>query len=254
MTDHTEFDGPDGRDPVPVDARTDPHAGIRPDAIRPNASPQGKDRAEAAEAPAGAPVRARRAPLGAPEDTAPVDPAIKAELVSHMRVLRAFAISLTRNGARADDLVQETVMKAWANIHSYEPGTNMRAWLFTILRNSFYSERRKAKREVADEEGEMAEQVATKPDHDGRLNYADFRRAFEQLPVEQREVLVLVGAMQHSYEDAAEMCGVRIGTIKSRLNRGRARLAELMQIDEADTLELTDSATSAVVSAGRTTL
>jgi RNA polymerase sigma-70 factor (ECF subfamily) len=203
---------------------------------------------------AGAPRPARRTPAPPPEDRAPVPPEIKAELVSHMKVLRAFAISLTRNGARADDLVQETVMKAWTNIHSYTPGTNMRAWLFTILRNSFYSERRKAKREVADEEGEIAEGVATKPDHDGRLNFADFRRAFEQLPVEQREVLVLVGAMQHSYEDAAEMCGVRVGTIKSRLNRGRARLAELMHIDEDEALELTDSATSAVVSSGRSTV
>ena len=201
-----------------------------------------------------APRTARRGPARPPEDRAPVSPEIKAELVSHMKVLRAFAISLTRNGARADDLVQETVMKAWTNIHSYTPGTNMRAWLFTILRNSFYSERRKAKREVADEEGEIAEGVASKPDHDGRLNFADFRTAFRKLPVEQREVLVLVGAMQHSYEDAAEMCGVRVGTIKSRLNRGRARLAELMHIDEDEALELTDSATSAVVSSGRSTV
>jgi RNA polymerase sigma-70 factor (ECF subfamily) len=202
--------------------------------------------------PAPSSHRGRRAPP--PEDRKRVSPEIKQELVDNMKVLRAFAISLTRNGARADDLVQETVMKAWTNIHSYTPGTNMRAWLFTILRNSFYSERRKAKREVADEEGEIAEGVATKPDHDGRLNFADFRRAFEQLPVEQREVLVLVGAMQHSYEDAAEMCGVRVGTIKSRLNRGRARLAELMHIDEDEALELTDSATSAVVSSGRSTV
>ena len=181
-------------------------------------------------------------------------PEIKRELVAHMKVLRAFAISLTRDGARADDLVQETVMKAWANIHSYKPGTNMRAWLFTILRNSFYSERRKARREVADEDGEIAEGVATKPDHDGRLHFGDFRAAFQQLPVEQREVLVLVGALHHSYEDAAEMCGVRVGTIKSRLNRGRARLAEIMGIDDSEALELTDNATSAVVSGGPSAL
>jgi len=192
-----------------------------------------------------APRRGRAAP---PEDTRRVPPEIKRELVDNMKVLRAFAISLTRNGSRADDLVQETVMKAWANIHSYKPGTNMRAWLFTILRNTFYSERRKAKREVADEDGEMAAQIARKPDHDGRLQYQDFRKAFEQLPDEQREVLILVGALQYSYEEAAEMCGVRMGTIKSRLNRGRARLAELMQIDESEALELTDNATAAVVS------
>jgi RNA polymerase sigma-70 factor (ECF subfamily) len=124
----------------------------------------------------------------------------------------------------------------------------MRAWLFTILRNTFYSERRKAKREVADEEGELAGQIARKPDHDGRLQFEDFRTAFQKLPDEQREVLILVGALQYSYEEAAEMCGVRMGTIKSRLNRGRARLAELMQIDESEALEMTDTATSAVVS------
>ena len=203
----------------------------------------------------GPPQEARATRSGAaarpPEAVAPVSPEIKAELVSHMKVLRAFAISLTRNGTRADDLVQETVMKAWTNIHSYEPGTNMRAWLFTILRNSFYSERRKAWREVRDEDGETVEQSVVKPDHDGRLNLSDFRAAFQQLPVEQREVLILVGVLQHSYEDAAEMCDVRVGTIKSRLNRGRARLAELMGMDETDAIELTDRATAAVVAGGR---
>jgi RNA polymerase sigma-70 factor (ECF subfamily) len=212
-----------------------------------------------ANAPGHSPERAtptpKRGRAPPPEDTRRVPPEIKRELVDNMKVLRAFAISLTRNGSRADDLVQETVMKAWANIHSYKPGTNMRAWLFTILRNTFYSERRKAKREVADEDGEMAAQIARKPDHDGRLQYQDFRRAFEQLPDEQREVLILVGAMQYSYEEAAEMCGVRMGTIKSRLNRGRARLAELMEIDEAEALELTDNATAAVVTSnGNSTL
>jgi RNA polymerase sigma-70 factor (ECF subfamily) len=190
----------------------------------------------------------------APEARKRVPPEVKQELVDNMKVLRAFAISLTRNGSRADDLVQDTVTKAWANIHSFQPGTNMRAWLFTILRNTFYSDRRKARREVADEEGQMSEQIARKPDHDGRLHMHDFRQAFQQLPDEQREVLILVGALQHSYEDAAEMCGVRVGTIKSRLNRGRARLAELMDLDETEALEITDRATQTVVSANGTSV
>ncbi len=172
----------------------------------------------------------------------------KEELVSHMKTLRAFAMSLTRNSAAADDLVQETVLKAWSSMDSFEEGTNMRAWLFTILRNSFYSNRRKAKREVMDTDGEYAEGIATKPDHDGRLHLRDFRTAFNTLPPEQREVLILVGALQHSYEDAAEMCGVQMGTIKSRLNRGRAALAEAMGMDESETLELTDAATQSVLS------
>jgi RNA polymerase sigma-70 factor (ECF subfamily) len=178
---------------------------------------------------------------------------IRQELIDNMKVLRAFAISLTRNTSRADDLVQETVLKAWANIHRFEPGTNMRAWLFTILRNSFYSERRKARREVADQDDVLSGQIACKPEHDGHAQLRDFRRAFNMLPAEQREVIVLIGVLQHSYEDAAKMCGVQIGTIKSRLNRGRARLADLMQLDSEEALELTDGATAAVMSANRGT-
>jgi RNA polymerase sigma-70 factor (ECF subfamily) len=172
---------------------------------------------------------------------------LSAEMLENVGALRAFAISLTRDGARADDLVQEALTKAWANLGSFTPGTNMRAWLFTILRNTFYSERRKARREVSDTDGELAGDLAEKPAHDGRLTMRDFRRAFAQLPDEQREVLILVGALQHSYEDAAAMCGVRIGTIKSRLNRGRARLAALMDIETSDAMEATDQITSAIV-------
>ena len=173
---------------------------------------------------------------------------VRRELMSHLKVLRGFALSLTRNGAAADDLVQETVLKAWANLHSFEPQTNMRAWLFTILRNTFYSDRRKAAREVADSEGELADQLASKPDHDGHLNLRDFRAAFPELPDEQREVLILVGALGYAYDEAAEMCDVKIGTIKSRLNRGRERLAELMQLDGDEAMEATDRATAAIVS------
>jgi len=167
--------------------------------------------------------------------------------------MRAFALSLTRNPATADELVQDTIVKAWTNIDKFEPGTNLRAWLFTILRNTFYSLRRKRKREVADADGAMAEQLSQKPDHDGRLVLSDFRAAFEQLPDEQREALILVGASGFSYEEAAETCGVAVGTIKSRANRGRKRLAELMHLSEDEAVELTDTATVAVVSANGTT-
>jgi RNA polymerase sigma-70 factor (ECF subfamily) len=162
--------------------------------------------------------------------------------------MRAFALSLTRDMSRADDLVQDTVVKAWTNIDKFQPGTNMRAWLFTILRNTFYSERRKARREVSDSEGVLTEQIAVKPTHDGRLALADFRRAFEKLPDEQREALILVGAEGFSYEHAAEMCGCAVGTIKSRANRGRRKLAELLQLDENEAMEMTDQATLAVIS------
>lgn len=163
--------------------------------------------------------------------------------------MRAFAISLTRNGAIADDMVQDTLVKAWTNIDKFEVGTNMRAWLFTILRNTFYSSRRKAKREVADIDGVLTDNLAEKPAHDGHMQMNDFRKALDQLSDEQREALLLVGASGFSYEEAANMCGVAVGTMKSRTNRARVRLAELMGYDEDDKLELTDDATMSVISA-----
>ncbi|WP_138934788.1 RNA polymerase sigma factor [Roseovarius arcticus] len=170
------------------------------------------------------------------------------EIVMHLKPMRAFALSLTRDMARADDLVQDTVVKAWTNIDKFTVGTNMRAWLFTILRNTFYSERRKAKREVADVDGAMTERMAEKPAHDGRLALTDFRRAFEKLPAEQREALILVGAQGFAYEEAARMCNCAVGTVKSRANRGRKKLAEMLHMHEDEAMELTDQATIAVIS------
>lgn len=175
------------------------------------------------------------------------------ELVEHIPALRAFALSLCRNGALADDIVQDTLVKAWTHIESFEPGTHMRAWLFTILRNTFYSHRRKFSREVPDVDGQYAASLATKPAHDGRLHLADFKKAFEKLSDEQREALILVGASGFSYEEAAEMCGVAIGTIKSRANRGRRILAEILGLGDGEQLELTDPATMAVVTGNGST-
>ena len=171
----------------------------------------------------------------------------KDELVQHLPAMRAFAVSLTRNASLADDMVQDALVKAWSNLEKFQPGTNMRAWLFTILRNTYYSNRRKAKREVADADGSITAGLSRKPDHDGRLNLMDFETAFAKLPEEQREALVLVGASGFAYEEAAETCGVAVGTIKSRVNRGRAKLVELMGMSDNDSFELTDSATMAVV-------
>ena len=170
------------------------------------------------------------------------------QLIEHLGPMRAFALNLTRNAALADDMVQDAVVKAWTHMDTFEEGTNMRAWLFTILRNTYYSHHRKARREVADVDGAYAKKLAQKPDHDGRLQLMDFEDAFTQLTDEQREALTLVGAEGFSYEDAADMCGVAVGTIKSRVNRGRARLAELMGLDEHERLEMTDPVTSGIVS------
>jgi len=176
----------------------------------------------------------------------------KQELITHLPALRAFALSLTRNRSIADDMIQDTVLKAWTNMGRFKPGTNMRAWLFTILRNNYYSSRRKLGREVADVDNIFSANLSVKPDHDGRLQMMDFKVAFDQLADEHREALVLVGASGFSYEEAAEMCGVAPGTMKSRVNRARAKIATLLQLDSNDVLELTDPATMAVV--GRTAI
>lgn len=169
-------------------------------------------------------------------------------LAENLPQLRAFAINLCRNGALADDLVQETILKAWSNIGSFDPATNMRAWLFTILRNTYYSMLRKTRREVQDADGHYAATLYEKPAHDGRLAMGDFQRAFDQLSPEHREVLILMGAAGHSCEEAAEMMGVAVGTVKSRASRARKRLAELMQLDENEPLfSGTDGATAAVI-------
>jgi RNA polymerase sigma-70 factor, ECF subfamily len=170
------------------------------------------------------------------------------ELVDHLPALRAFAISLTRNVAAADDLVQDTIVKAWTNLDKFQPGSNLRAWLFTILRNTFYSDKRKRRREVADPEGVHAALLFEKPAHDGRLAFADFQVAFDKLSPEHREVLILVGASGFSYEEAAGMMGVAVGTVKSRANRARLRLCEMLGLAEGEeVLSGMDGATMAVL-------
>jgi len=173
------------------------------------------------------------------------------EIIEHLPALRAFALNLSRNGAAADDLVQDTLLKAWSKFDLYRPGTNLRAWLFTILRNSFYSSRRKQAREVADVDGILAARQATKPDHDGRLALSDLAAVFVRLPVEQREVLILVGALGFTMEEAAQTCGCAIGTVKSRANRGRRALAEMLGLQPGEGMDLTDRATMAVMSSQR---
>jgi len=145
--------------------------------------------------------------------------------------LRAFAISLSGNVDRADDLVQETLLRALAHIDSFQPGTNMSAWLFTILRNLFRSEYRKRRREVEDPEGHYAETLKSQPEQSGRVEFEEFRTALSKLPDDQREALILVGASGFSYDEAAAICGCAVGTIKSRVNRARTRLAQLLSIE-----------------------
>jgi RNA polymerase sigma-70 factor, ECF subfamily len=153
---------------------------------------------------------------------------VKDDLLAALPNLRAFAISLCGRTARAEDLVQETLVKAWANIGSFEPGSNMIAWLYTILRNEYYSEFRKRRHEVGDEDGRHAARMATRPTQEGHMQFLDFRDALDRLAEDHREALILVGASGMSYEDAANACGCAVGTMKSRVNRARAKLAELL--------------------------
>lgn len=158
---------------------------------------------------------------------------IRDAMLAAVPSLRAFAISLCGNVDRADDLVQEALLRAWASRSSFEPGTNMSAWLFTILRNLFRSEYRKRRREVEDPDGSHAESLTSLPDQNSHLEIEEFRRALRSLPHEQRESLILVGASGFSYEEAAQICGCAVGTIKSRVNRARTRLAEILSIENA---------------------
>ena len=159
-------------------------------------------------------------------------PTMKEAMLGAIPGLRAFAISLSGNVERADDLVQETLMRAIAHVDSFQPDTNMPAWLFTILRNLFRSEYRKRRREVEDTDGRYADSLKLHPEQLGRIEFGEFRAALAKLPHDQREALLLVGASGFSYEEAAAICECAVGTIKSRVNRARNRLGEMLGMEE----------------------
>lgn len=164
--------------------------------------------------------------------TAPTEK-FQVELTKLLPNLRAFARSLTRSSDQADDLVQEALMKAWRNWQQFAPDSNLKAWMFTILRNAYLSERRKRKNEVQDVDGEYASQVSVKAEQPGHMDMIDFQAAFAQLLPEHKEALILIGAEGFSYEEAALMCGCAVGTMKSRVNRARNKLAQIMGLDSA---------------------
>src|SRR5271166_4769386 len=152
------------------------------------------------------------------------------DLISEIKNLRAFAVSLSGSVSAADDLVQETLLRAWSKSEQFRVGTNLKAWLLTILRNVFYSSCRKRAREVQDGDGVYAGRLAVPGNQEGHVDLQDFRRALAKLPTDQREVLILVGASGHSYKEAAAICQVEIGTVKSRLNRARLKLIKLLDL------------------------
>jgi RNA polymerase sigma-70 factor (ECF subfamily) len=153
------------------------------------------------------------------------------QVVALIPALRAFAWSISRNGSDADDLVQDTLIKAWSHRDKFETGTNLRAWLFTILRNTYYTAVVRRRREVRDEDDQYARALTTQPTQEWGLAIRALQVALDELPAEHREALILVGAAGLSYEEAAEICGCALGTIKSRVNRARNRLLKVMEID-----------------------
>lgn len=154
---------------------------------------------------------------------------LRDELLSLIPTLRAFARSLASSRAEADDLVQETMVKAISNIRQFDRGTNLRAWLFTILRNTYYTNVRRKRREVEDASGAAAASIAVGPQQEWSASMHSIRQALDRLPDDQREALILVGAAGMTYEEAAEVCGCALGTIKSRVNRGRNKLLEILK-------------------------
>lgn len=157
--------------------------------------------------------------------------AFKAELVSHLPKLRGHAIALTGSSVAADDLVQDTMVRAWRFRDGFQDGSNMAAWLNRILRNTFYTAAVAQKRTVQDVDGRYAAQLSCKPEQEWRVKYGEFQAALLTLTPESRDALLMVVGEGHSYEEAAEIAGCPVGTMKSRVNRARERLAELIDMD-----------------------
>jgi RNA polymerase sigma-70 factor, ECF subfamily len=146
-------------------------------------------------------------------------------LIPHMR---AFARGLCGDMTAAEDLAQEALAKAWSARNSYQPGTNLKGWVFTILRNQFYSEKRRSWRNIALDQQKAEQTLVAIADPTATLWLDDVRRAMQLLPDGHREALVLIGAAGCSYEEAARMCGCPVGTVKSRVSRARGQLAEIL--------------------------
>jgi RNA polymerase sigma-70 factor, ECF subfamily len=210
----------------------------------------------------GSPISSIAASLSAPRDLTrfsriqttrdradSTSPAVRDSMLAAVPHLRAFAISFCGNVGRADDFVQETLLRALANINSFQPGTNVHSWLFTILCNLIRSYYQKRRREVEDTDGGYPDNLKSPPEQHGRLELEQVRVALTKLPSTQREALLLVGASGFSYAEAAEICQTAIGTVKSRVNRARTRLSELIALDSPDRLS-PDPTKRAVLTAG----
>lgn len=169
----------------------------------------------------------------------PEDESFRRELLTVLPHLRAFARGLSGRPDFADDLVQEAAIKAWTARDRYTAGTNMRAWTFAILRNHYLSELRKSRRQTDLDEGAVERMLVMEADQEGPLHLGDMETALQKLAPERREAVLLVGASGFSYEEAADIAGCPIGTMKSRVARARADLARMLN-GEAELLEVSE--------------
>jgi len=158
-----------------------------------------------------------------------VEAAFKRELVALIPHLRAFARTLAGDPASADDLAQDAMMKAWDARASYQMGTNMKAWTFMILRNQFYSEKRRSWRQTQLDQEAAERTLVAVDDPEAPVALDELRLGLTMLPAEQREALILVGAGGFAYEEAAEICGCAVGTVKSRVSRARRALQGILE-------------------------
>ena len=157
------------------------------------------------------------------------DTRFKGELVALIPHLRAFARTLAGDPASADDLAQDALVKAWDARASYQMGTNMKAWTFMILRNQFYSERRRSWRQTQLDQEAAERTLVAIDDPSSPLALDEMRLGLAMLPAEQREALILVGAGGFAYEEAADICGCAVGTVKSRVSRARKALQVILE-------------------------
>ena len=164
----------------------------------------------------------------------PIDPAreeaFKVELIALIPHLRAFARTLAGDPAAADDLAQDAMMKAWDARESYQMGTNMKAWTFMILRNQFYSEKRRSWRQTQLDQESAERTLVAADDPEAPVILDELRLGLAMLPLEQREALILVGAGGFAYEEAADICGCAVGTVKSRVSRARRALQGILEV------------------------
>jgi RNA polymerase sigma-70 factor (ECF subfamily) len=177
-----------------------------------------------------------------------LEPPVRTAMLAAMPRLRAFAISLCRNADQAEDLVQDTLLRACANITSFTPESNMLAWLCTILKNHFFSQCRRHRRRFESID-DHADSVASKPTQIAHAEHNELWAALAKLDAKQREALILIGASGLSYDETAKVCGCPTGTIKSRVNRARTELARLLAIEGPEFFE-EDRVIAAVIAGG----